>query len=246
MNYAVIDIETRIDKSLVKMIYESADDTVSEEEAYQRAKKRLLVESGGKTDFFPVPFHIPVSIVIGQVNQALELINLYGLGEGEDNPAPDMLVTLFWEKMERFNGCLVTFNGRGFDLPVLELQALKYGISAPRYFDIESKCRYRFSDTGHFDLMDFLTNYNAFPLKGGLNILSKIIGLPGKGQVKGEDVQQLWEKGEYKKIYLYCRKDVILTYFLFLKVELLKGKIGKKEYENVFEKARPFLDELLQ
>ena len=40
----------------------------------------------------------------------------------------------FWARAERFAGCLVSFNGRRFDLPVLELAALRYGISAPAYF----------------------------------------------------------------------------------------------------------------
>lgn len=244
MNYAVIDIETRIDKALVKGIYEH-DDSLSEEEAYKKAKERILQESGGKTDFFPVPFHIPISIVVGQVNEAVELKNLFVLGEEDGDYSPQRLVASFWERMERFRGSLVSFNGRGFDLPVLELQALKYGISAPRYFDTQSGCRYRFSDTGHFDLMDFITNYNAFLIKGGLNILSKMIGLPGKGQIKGEDVQNLWDKGAYNEIHSYCRKDVIQTYFLFLRIELLRGKIDQTTYENAFKNSQPFMKELL-
>lgn len=243
MYYAVLDIETRIDKSLVRQIYED-DDSISEEEAYQKTWHRLLEENKGKTVFFPVPFHIPVSIVVGQINDALELTNIFVLGEDEGDFSPMRLVSLFWDRMERFQGTLVSFNGRGFDLPVLELQALKYGISAPRYFDTTSGCRYRFSDAGHFDLLDFLTNYSAFFIKGGLNILSKMIGLPGKGEIKGEDVQGLWEKGDYKKIHNYCRKDVIQTYFLFLRVELLRGHIDQNRYEKILERTQAFMKEL--
>jgi predicted PolB exonuclease-like 3'-5' exonuclease len=72
-----------------------------------------------------------------------------------------------------------------------------------------------------------------------------MIGLPGKGQIKGEDVQGLWEKGSYNEIHRYCRKDVIQTYFLFLRVELLRGKIDQDIYENAFKKSQPFMEELM-
>ncbi|MBN2373614.1 3'-5' exonuclease [bacterium] len=244
MNYAVIDIETRIDKALVKEVYESGS-SISDDEAYENARQRILEESSGRTDFFPVPFHIPVSIVIGQVNETMEMTNITVLGEEQRDFSPRTLTTLFWERLERFKGALVSFNGRGFDLPVLELQALKYGLSLRRYFDPLSGCRHRYSDSGHFDLMDFLTNYGAFFIKGGLNVLCKMVGLPGKEKVKGGDVQGLWEKGSFDQIHRYCRKDVIQTYFLFLRVELLRGKIDQVIYETSFKKSQPFMDELM-
>lgn len=244
MHYAVIDIETRIDKTLVKAIY-GPDDATDEEEAYTKAQKSLFEKSGGKGAFFPVPFHIPVSIVVGQVNDKHALINVSVLGEEANDYSPEHITNLFWSRMDRFGGEIVTFNGRGFDLPVLELQALKYGISAPRFFNNNLGYRSRFSYTGHFDLMDFITNYNSFHIKGGLNVLCRIIGLPGKESVRGEDVQGLWEKGLYDEIHKYCRKDVIQTYFLFLRIELLRGKLDKAGYENAFHMSEGFLEELI-
>lgn len=237
MRYTVVDIETRIDKGLVRAIYFSHAE-VSEEDAYTQVRERLRQEQGN--DFFPLSFHVPISIAIGQVNDerlltAVETIN-------ENDYSEEATVRTFWQRLERFPGTLVTFNGRNFDLPVLELQALKYGCQAARYFN--GKARNRYAEEGHFDLYDFLTNYGVHRLRGGFNLLAKMIGLPGKTEIDGSMVQQLWENGRLDDIHRYCRHDVIQTYFLFLRVELLRGKMTPGQYEHALGQTEEFRAEL--
>jgi hypothetical protein len=237
MRYTIVDIETRIEKSLVQAVYFPHQD-ITETEAYDLARQRLREEQGH--DFFPLSFHVPISIAVGQVNEekvltAVETIN-------ENDYSEESIVRVFWQRLERFTGTLVTFNGRNFDLPVLELQALKYGCQAPRYFG--GKSRNRYVEEGHYDLYDFLTNYGVHRLRGGFNLLAKLIGLPGKTEIDGSMVQQLWQEGRLRDIHRYCRQDVIQTYFLFLRVELLRGRLTPEHHERVLAQTAGFREEL--
>ena len=237
MWYTVFDVETRIDKGLVRSIYFPHTD-ISDEEAYTQARQRLLQEQGN--DFFPLSFHIPIAIAAGQVNEERVLMEVETLHEHDYSE--EALVRTFWQRLERFRGALVSFNGRNFDLPVLELQALKCGCQAPRYFN--SKARNRYAEEGHYDLYDFLTNYGVHRLRGGFNVLAKLIGLPGKTTIDGSMVQQLWQEGRLDEINRYCRHDVIQTYFLFLRIELLRGRLSPEQYAHALGETARFREEL--
>ena len=78
---------------------------------------------------------------------------------------------------------------------------------------------------------------------GGFNALAKLIGLPGKTGIDGSMVQQLWEDGRLDDIHRYCRTDVIQTYFLFLRVELMRGRITQQEYDAAAERSASFLED---
>ncbi len=237
MRYTIVDIETRIDKDLVRAIYFPHAD-VLEEDAYSQVRDRLRQEQGN--DFFPLSFHIPISIAVGQVNEERVLTAVETVSE--DDYSEEAIVRTFWQRLERFPGTLVTFNGRGFDLPVLELHALKYGCQAHRYFS--GKARNRYAEEGHFDLYDFLTNYGVHRLRGGFNLLAKMIGLPGKTEIDGSMVQQLWQAQRLNDIHRYCRHDVIQTYFLFLRVELLRGRMTAEQYAYAQQQSAKFREEL--
>jgi predicted PolB exonuclease-like 3'-5' exonuclease len=237
MRYTIVDIETRIEKTLVRAVYFPHTD-VTEEEAYQQVRQRLQQEQGN--DFFPLSFHVPISIAVGQVNDERVLTAVEAIHETDYSE--EALVRSFWQRFERFPGTLVTFNGRNFDLPVLELQALKYGCTAQRYFS--GKARNRYAEEGHYDLYDFLTNYGAHRLRGGFNVLAKLIGLPGKMEIDGSMVQQLWEEGRLPDIHRYCRQDVMQTYFLFLRVELIRGRLTTEQYERALTQSAGFRGEL--
>ena len=237
MRYTIVDIETRIEKNLVRDVY-SPHENISAEEAYSRFQQRLRQEQGN--DFFPLSFHVPISIAIGQVNEERILTAVETVDE--DNSSEEGIVRSFWSRVERFPGTLVTFNGRNFDLPVLELQALKYGCSAPRYF--AGKHRNRYAEEGHYDLYDFLTNYGVHRLRGGFNVVAKLIGLPGKTEIDGSMVQQLWQEKRLPDIHRYCRQDVIQTYFLFLRIELMRGRIASSQYERAVQGSMGFWEEL--
>jgi predicted PolB exonuclease-like 3'-5' exonuclease len=226
MSYLVFDIETRVDKELVRDSQYSGQG-ISGQRAYELMRDELSPQGG----FFPVSFHVPISIAYGRTGEDrvlrdVEVLAANDLGEAE-------IVGRFWKILESFDGTLVSFSGRGFDLPVLELQALRHGFSIRRYFGERDSFRSRFGR--HLDLYDFLTNHGASRLRGGLDLVSRLVGLPGKGAVSGADVQGLWESGRFEEIHRYCRSDVIQTYFVFLHVERLRGRLNSGRLAEIEE-----------
>jgi predicted PolB exonuclease-like 3'-5' exonuclease len=237
-NYLVFDIETRVDKELVKEVYDP-ENCLTLDQAYDTARDQILERSGQQSDFFPIPFHIPIAISTLQTDDSYRIRSLGCLGA--DRFSEEELVTKFWQVFESAQ-TLVTFNGRGFDLPVLETRALKFGLSLPRYFAAgQSRSTYRgnrYSDAYHIDLCDFLSNFGAAYRRNSLNLLAKLIGLPGKYTIEGEDVEYLYRQGRLKEINQYCMTDVLQTYLLFLRVELMRGKLDKESYQGIVAAAR--------
>ncbi len=231
--YLVFDIETEIDKELVRDVFES-DPNVSPQVAYERLREEY------NDGFLPLTVHSPVSIVLGWVSpgRVLEQVEVLRADEGGE----EQLVRAFWSKLAPFRGTLVTFSGRIFDLPVLELRALRYGLSLPWYFG--GKSGFRGRSERHEDLYDVLSNRGAARLRGGLDLLSKLVGLPGKGDVSGAMVQQLWEQGEFETVHRYCRRDVIQTYYLFLHVERLRGRVEASDVRRIEEATQQYRDEI--
>lgn len=214
MRALVFDVETRIDKELVRDVFFRGEG-LGEEEAYGRMRERLQEESG--RDFFPLSCHRPVSIAIGEVDDDLRLTALQTLAGGED-----AIVREFWRRVESLEGLLVSFNGKSFDLPVLELQALRLGLSLPGYFGEPRRFRSRGADR-HLDLYDFLANGNR--LRGGFDLVARLAGLAGKSEMDGSRVQTEWEAGNLAAIDRYCRDDVLQTYLLFLHIERMRGRL---------------------
>jgi 3'-5' exonuclease len=240
MRYAVFDIETRIDKTLVRNTFFRSE-PIDDETAYGRMRQRLLEEQSGRSDFFPLSCHVPISVAVGEVDDDLVLTGVETLAA--EPYSEELLARVFWERLERFKGCLVSFNGRSFDLPVMELAALRYGCAAPAYFNEPRGHRNRYG-SAHYDLYDFLSNYGAYRLRGGFHLLAQLAGLPGKGSTDGSMVQEMWEAGRLDAIHRYCRDDVIQTYFLLLRVERMRGRITAAQYDSAFAATAPFRSEI--
>lgn len=226
MSFMVIDMETRVDKALLRAV-QYRGQALSDDEAYERMRDELGRASG--SDFFPLAFHLPISVALGRagddhVLHSLEVLGADTLGEAG-------LVHAVWAQLEAFDGTLVSFNGRGFDLPVLELQALRHGCTAPRYFGERDGLRARFGR--HCDLYDWLTNAGATRVRGGLDLAARLVGLPGKGEVSGADVQALWQRRCWEQIHRYCRDDVLQTYFLFVRVQHLRGRLNTAQLAEI-------------
>jgi hypothetical protein len=237
-HYLIFDIETRVDKELVKRVYDP-EDLLTLDQAYDKARDKILEQSGQQSDFFPIPFHVPIAIATLQADESYRIRALGCLG-ADRFEEPDLL-SRFWPMFDRCQ-TLVTFNGRGFDLPVLELRALKHGLSLPRYFAAgQGRSTYRgsrYNDSYHFDICDYLSNFGAVYRRGSLDALAKLVGLPGKYTIAGEDVEYLFRQSRLKEINQYCMTDAMQTYLLFLRVELLRGKITAGGYEAAVAAAR--------
>jgi 3'-5' exonuclease len=149
------------------------------------------------------------------------------VGDAEDEGE---MLRSFSEFVGKHKPHLVTWNGRGFDLPVIALRALHHGVQLPWYYR-DKDFRYRFSESGHFDLCDSLSDYGAAS-KTSLAGAAKLIGLPGKDGVDGSQVEGMYQAGQIEEIKAYCLSDVVQTAFVFLRYKLLVGAIDKATYRN--------------
>jgi predicted PolB exonuclease-like 3'-5' exonuclease len=236
MPFAVFDVETRVDKHLLNQVYFEGQQ-LSDDEAFHRYSDDLRTRRG--SDFFPITLHLPISIAIGNVGDDYVLNSVESMSATDYSE--EKLIREFWTRAERFAGTMVSFNGRRFDIPVLELAALRHGIAAPIHFADESPGRHRYSPNRHLDLFDYLTNFGAASLAGGMNLLLKMIGMPGKTGMDGSKVQEYFEAGRLEEIHRYCRSDVVQTYFLFLRVAQMRGQISEAVYRAAFEASRHFV-----
>lgn len=239
VKYLVFDIESVPDARLIKKVKFPEED-ITEGDAVRKFQQELMEGSGGVSDFIPVTFQYPISVCIAKVAEDFTLLDLVSL----DRPAfrTAEIVRLFWHGVENLynHSSLVTFNGRGFDLPLMELMAYRYGFQAKRHFKDKWAGRNRFS-TKHIDLQDYLSNYNAIRMNGGLNLLAKVLGKPGKMSTKGDQVYEMFLEGKVQEINNYCIHDVLDTYFVFLRTRVLQGDITIAQEQEIVQKTKFFI-----
>ncbi len=146
---------------------------------------------------------------------------------GENKGEAEML-TDFAGWLGRSRPTIVTWNGRGFDMPVITSRTLKHGIPMPWWYS-DRNTRYRYTPEGHFDLMDFLADFGAAK-SARLDIYAKLIGFPGKVGVDGSQVAPMVHAGRRDEVNAYCLCDVAQTAAIFLRVELLRGVFTREQY----------------
>jgi predicted PolB exonuclease-like 3'-5' exonuclease len=243
VKYLVFDIESVADGDLVSQVrFPGAG--LSAAEAIARYRAELIEQAG--TDFIPYTYQVPVSVVVAKVADDYALIDVVALDEPEFRP--HVITENFWRGWEGYRRpTLVTFNGRTFDLPLMELAAFRYGLSVSGWFNITDRSweqyRSRYNTTAHLDLHDLLTNFGASRFNGGLNLAAHILGKPGKMDVQGCMVQDLFDQGKLPEINDYCRCDVLDTYFVFLRVAVVLGKLCLSREQELVAAARQWLQE---
>ncbi|MDR1976752.1 MAG: 3'-5' exonuclease [Campylobacteraceae bacterium] len=227
----VFDCETIPDFDLIRDVfgYEGGDGEVA-----ALAMKEQKERSG--SDFLAIPFHRVTAIsavVADDFGMFIRVNSMEGQEEKE-------MISAFLSFIDKKNPKLVSFNGRSFDLPMLMARAMRYNFSCQAYFEVENRefgkskwdnYRYRYSERFHVDLMDHISDFGA--VRGlKLDHLCTMAGLPGKYDVSGDQVMDLYLKGEIEKIKEYCESDTLNTYWLYLKYELLKGNITLEDYKR--------------
>jgi hypothetical protein len=182
---------------------------------------------GTERPFPPLHACRPVVIGVMWLDADLAVRRIGTIGEGKDEPG---MLADFAEFMTGRRPHLVTWNGRGFDLPVLALRALRHGLSFPWYYQGKDY-RYRYSPEGHLDLCDFLSDHGAARMTS-LDGAARLIGLAGKDGVDGSQVEGLYQAGQIEALRHYCLSDVAQTAFLFLRYRLLVGQLDRAGYQR--------------
>ncbi|HMO12715.1 MAG TPA: ribonuclease H-like domain-containing protein [Pirellulaceae bacterium] len=246
VSYFVFDVESIADGRLVNAI-KYWDQELSPEEAVEKYGAERTEKYG--SEFIPYTYHIPIAVVVAKISSDFRLLDLVALDE--PNFRPHIITEHFWRGWLAYEmPTLVTFNGRNFDIPVLEMAAYRYGINISNWFNILGKSweqkRNRYNLEAQLDLQDVLTNFGATRFAGGLDLAANILGKPGKMDVEGHMVQDMYNRGELAEIANYCRCDVLDTYFVFLRIALMMGKLTLEEERSRVKETRAWLNEKSQ
>ena len=198
------------------------------------------------SDFIPYTFQLPTAVAIAKVAADFRLLDLVVLDEPKFRP--HVITELFWRGWDHYRRpTLVSFNGRSFDIPLLELAAFRYGINLPGWFLPRGKSheqpRNRYNIASHLDLLEPLTNFGSTRFVGGLNLAANLLGKPGKMDVQGHMVQDLFNAGKLAEISDYCRCDVLDTYFVFLRSRVLVGEMTLSDEQKLIASTKNWLEE---
>ncbi|RLB52904.1 MAG: hypothetical protein DRJ42_13480 [Deltaproteobacteria bacterium] len=200
---------------------------------------------GAKDGFPPAPFHKCVALGVLWLDEDHRFKKMGVFGDKREGGGPEAVVdeAATLAEFARFVGQarpdLVTYNGRKFDLPVLTNRMLHHGIPFPAYYS-DRDYRYRYSDRGHLDLADILTDFGATRMPK-LDHVARLSGMPGKMDDDGSMVEPLYHEGRLDEIREYCLHDVVQTTFVFLRVQLLRGRLSVEAYRD---RVRALWDEL--
>ena len=252
LNILTFDIETIPDIEGGKRLYNLDGLNDDEVASVMFAKQSELKES----DFLPL--HLHRVIVISIVMRREDTFKVWSLG-AQDTPEKET-ITRFFEGIERYTPTLISWNGGGFDLPVLHYRSLMLGVSAPRYWDTGDQDRdFKWNNYinrfhyRHTDLMDVLSGYQ---LRGTapLDQVSMLCGLPGKLGMDGSQVWGAYQQGRFDDIRNYCETDALNTYLLYLKWELNRGMLSQDQLNKECDLVRhelkkedkPHLNQFLQ
>jgi predicted PolB exonuclease-like 3'-5' exonuclease len=173
----------------------------------------------------PAPYHQVVVIGLLWMDASYKVLRIGAMGEPKNER---QILADFVKFVEERKPDLVTYNGRGFDLPVIASRCLRHGVPFKHYFQT-TDVRYRYSPSGHFDLMDYMSDFGAARAVS-LDTMAKLIGLPGKVGVDGKDVGPLVHAGRVAEVEAYCLCDVAQTTGLFLRVQLIRGQLSLEDY----------------
>lgn len=239
MTILVFDIETIPDIEAGRKLYDLND--LSDEDTAQ-AMFALRREKAGN-DFLPHYLQkvIAISLVIANEKQ----LKVWSLGD--ENSDEKEIITRFFNGIDKHTPTLVSWNGSGFDLPVLHYRALLHNVSAPSYWETgDNQQAFRWNNYlnrfhyRHLDLMDVLAAYQnkAF---APLDQIAALLGFPGKMGMSGAKVWDEYLAGNIEHIRNYCETDVLNTYCVYLRFELMRGNINLEEYQSAIIKLKDYL-----
>src|SRR6185312_4854984 len=239
MNCLVFDIETIPDVAFGRRLYDL--DGLPDS---QVAKAMFALRRQGTGNDF-LPYEQQRVVAISCALRSRDAFKVWSLGDINSSEAE--LVERFFDGIERFSPDLISWNGSGFDLPVLTLRALAAGVQAPRYWETgDGDTAFRYNNYlsrfhwRHTDLMDVLSGFQG---RGRVSLQNAayLLGLPGKLGFSGDQVWDAWLAGNLVGIRQYCETDVLNTYLIYIRFEMMRGRITRERYAEELERVKALL-----
>ena len=225
------DIETIPDVAGIRRVHD-VPASVDDAGVVAWFAQRRRASSG--SDF--VPIYLQKVVAIACALRDAGGLRIWSIGDAAD-PEPE-LIRRFFDGIEKYTPQLVSWNGSGFDLPVLNHRAMIHGIAASRYWDWGDDDReFRFNNylarfhTRHLDVMDVIAQYQP-RASAGLDAMARLCGFPGKLGMDGADVAAAVAAGRIHDVRSYCECDVLNTFLLYQRFRLMRGEIDAGEYAS--------------
>ena len=236
MNIFVFDIETIPDVDAGRKIYElenTDDDNVANIMFHKRRQQ-------AGTEFLRLHLHkiVAISVVLRTADQ----FRVWTLGN-EDSDEKEILER-FFNGIDKYVPTIVSWNGKSFDLPVLHYRSLKHGINCQRYWEMgENDQSFKWNNyisryhRRHTDLMDLIAGYEPRAY-APLDEIATMLGFPGKMGMSGAKVWDNYQAGDISGIRDYCETDVLNTYLVYLRFQLITGQLLEQEYDQEIDYIR--------
>ncbi|WP_028358201.1 3'-5' exonuclease [Brackiella oedipodis] len=241
--YLVFDLETIPDAQGLRQLHDYPAEA-SDQEVVASAQEAQLAKTG--SDFLPL--HLQKIIAIACVFRDQHGFRVKSLGEPDASES--RLIQQFFKTVDHYTPILVSWNGSGFDLPVLHYRSLIHGVCCMRYWDQGEDDRdFRYNNylnryhQRHIDLMDLLAKFNA-RANASLDQLAKLCGFPGKLGMDGSQVWHAYQEGQLQAIRDYCETDVVNTWLMHCRFLLIKGALTEQAYQQEIDLVKSHLQQL--
>ncbi len=178
--------------------------------------------------------HLQQIVAISVVFRSPDQFKVWSLGDADADEKT--LLTQFFHGLDKYTPTLISWNGSGFDLPVIHYRALLHGISAPRYWETgDNDTAFRWNNYlnryhyRHLDIMDILAGYQPRN-NARLDDIATMLGFPGKLGMDGSQVWTHYQQGDIDMIRDYCETDVLNTFLVYLRFECFRGNLTQQQY----------------
>lgn len=189
--------------------------------------------------------HLQRVVTISAVYRSQDKVAVWSLGDEKSDEKT--LLEKFFHLIDRFSPTLVSWNGSGFDLPVLHYRSMLHGVACPRYWDTGNDDKnFKWNNylsryhERHTDLMDLLALYNNRAYVP-LDQMASLLGFPGKMGMSGDKVWDAFHRGDLKGIRDYCETDVLNTWLVYLRFQLIRGFLTQQGYEDELRMVKEYL-----
>ena len=187
------DIETIPDPDIGRRVYAFGG---TDAEVIKAMVDKRRVDTNGSTDYPQSPFHKVACVCVTIVTDSNVEMRSFGSDDERAN------IDGFYRLVDTLKPRLISWNGEGFDVPILRYRAMMRGVQASGFYDAE-----------HVDVMQELSSHGS-TRHAGLSNVARMLELPGKSFLD-KAVWEHWLEGERGQVIEYCKLDTVLTLLVF-------------------------------
>jgi predicted PolB exonuclease-like 3'-5' exonuclease len=140
------------------------------------------------------------------------------------------MITGFWKAFEAWRPRLVTFNGRGFALPVIQYRSMRHGLSSKFFHAGDGKNSYtsRYAAHFHADIMDLLSDFGASE-RPALTDIARGLSLPARPEGMAEP-EALVKEGKIEEVRSMAEADAATIFLSYIRWRLFTGAMSAESH----------------